>query len=128
NDAESTSFYDKVKAMIDDETVDVKHAMAFNEPDGKMDTGGSDLHPGLAARAWVKNFEPLRELGVRVGLPACTGAPAGLTWLKEFLEKCDDLMSEGQDERRNCTYDFLPVHWYDNFEGLASHIGERIAQ
>lgn len=24
----------------------------------------------------------------------------------------------------NCTIDFIPVHWYGNFEGFASHIGQ----
>uniref|UniRef100_L2FNZ9 F5 8 type c domain protein n=1 Tax=Colletotrichum fructicola (strain Nara gc5) TaxID=1213859 RepID=L2FNZ9_COLFN len=35
--------------------------------------------------------------------------------------------SHTSGDKKNCTYDFLPVHWYDNFAGLASHIGERRA-
>ncbi|CAI4213153.1 unnamed protein product [Parascedosporium putredinis] len=120
-------FYDKVKAMIED-SVNITHVLSFNEPDGTMSTGGSDISPKDAARAWVANFEPLsRDLGVKVGLPGCTGAPSGLAWLTSFLKECSALVSEGQDKKRNCTYDFLPIHWYGNFEGLASHVGERLA-
>jgi hypothetical protein len=32
--------------------------------------------------------------------------------------------SMGGQEKRNCTYDFVPLHWYGDFQGLASHIGE----
>ncbi|PKS05995.1 hypothetical protein jhhlp_007828 [Lomentospora prolificans] len=120
----STDFYDKVKAMIED-GVNITHALSFNEPDGLVSAGGSDIPPKIAAQAWVSNFEPLRELGVRVGLPGCTGAPSGLTWLNDFLDECAELVSEGQSKKKNCSYDFLPVHWYGDFDGLSSHIGER---
>jgi len=123
---EATTFLDKVKAMLDD-SVNITHALSFNEPDGTIASGGSDLSPKLAARAWVKNFEPLRELGVKVGLPACTGAANGLEWLRNFLDACAELVSEGAEKKRNCTYDFLPVHWYGDFDGMASHVAERMA-
>lgn len=126
DDASSTSFLSKVEAMIDD-SLNISHALSFSEPDGAESDGGSDVEPAKAAEAWVSNFEPLREKGVRVGLPACTAAPGGLEWLGKFVDECAELVSEGQDERRNCSWDFLPVHWYGNFDGLASHIGERLA-
>lgn len=118
-DPERTDFLSKVEAMIDD-NVNITHALAFNEPDAS----GSEIEPRKAAQAWVRNFEPLREMGVRVGLPACVG---GLEWLGSFVEECAELISEGKDEKKNCSWDFLPVHYYGTFDGLASHIGERLA-
>ncbi|KAK6211307.1 hypothetical protein QIS74_10571 [Colletotrichum tabaci] len=123
---DDTTFLKSVKSLIKDKGINITHALAFNEPDGPTQYGGSDIAPAIAAKAWVANFIPLQELGVKVGLPACTGAPAGLPWLKQFLGNCSDIISDG-GEKKNCTYDFLPVHWYDNFGGLASHIGERVA-
>jgi hypothetical protein len=29
-----------------------------------------------------------------------------------FFDACD-----------GCSFDFIPIHWYGNFEGLASHLG-----
>jgi hypothetical protein len=28
---------------------------------------------------------------------------------------------------KNCTFDFIPLHWYGDFGGLASHLGEYTA-
>lgn len=119
------SWLQDVKSMISDGR-NISHALAFNEPDGTADTGGSNIEPHKAAQAWVANFEPLAKMGVRLGLPAMTGAPSGLVWLKQFLGNCSELVSDGGN-KKNCTWDVLPVHWYDNFAGLASHIGERRA-
>lgn len=91
--------------------------MTYNEPDGSSSTGGSNVAPEDAAKNWIAQVEPLRKLGVRTGAPAVTGAPGGFVWLKSFFAACE---SQGT----NCTADFIPVHWYGNFAGLASHIGE----
>ncbi|KND87067.1 Alkali-sensitive linkage protein 1 [Tolypocladium ophioglossoides CBS 100239] len=120
-----TTFYDQVKKLVDDGTK-IQHVLGFNEPDGPADQGGSNIKPKDAAQAWVANFEPLGKMGIKLGLPACTGSLGGLPWLKQFLGNCSELVSTGS-EKKNCTWDFLPVHWYDNFAGLASHIGERRA-
>ncbi|ROT36099.1 hypothetical protein SODALDRAFT_320546 [Sodiomyces alkalinus F11] len=120
---QDTSFRDRVARLIEDGR-NITRVMGFNEPDIDH-SGGSGIPPRDAARAWVANFVPLQEMGIQVGLPAMTGAPAGLVWLHEFLDHCSELVSSG-NSRTNCTYDFLPVHWYDNFEGFASHIGERV--
>lgn len=85
----------------------------FNEPDGTQATGGSDIPATTAAQIWQQQIEPLAMQGVKLGAPACTGAESGTQWLKAFLAACS-----------NCTIDFVPVHWYGNFQGLASHIGE----
>lgn len=121
-----TTFLDNVKELID-EGRNITHVLGFNEPDAPHSWGGSDISPRDAAQAWVVNFEPLGEMGIKLGLPGCTGGWDSFPWLKNFLGNCSEILSDGGDEK-NCTWDFLPVHWYDNFEGLASHIGERLAE
>ncbi|TQV94202.1 hypothetical protein V2A60_002751 [Cordyceps javanica] len=119
----------EVKGVISDGR-NITHALAFNEPDAPNSWGGSNVDPRTAAQAWVVNFEPLAAMNVKLGLPAVTGAPAGLDWLKQFLGNCSALVSSGGGgggQTKNCTFDFIPLHWYDNFAGLASHIGERRA-
>lgn len=111
-----TAFLDGVKTLIKDGT-NISHVMTFNEPDGTSSTGGSNVDPTLAATTWIREIEPLRKLGVKTGAPAVTGGPGGFTWLSSFFSAC---ASQGT----NCTADFIPIHWYGNFEGLASHIGQ----
>ncbi|KAF5019830.1 hypothetical protein F66182_8155 [Fusarium sp. NRRL 66182] len=124
-DSSDTAFLQNVKTLIKD-GVNITHVLGFNEPDAGNDVGGSSLDPKVAAEAWVANFEPLGEMGIKLGLPACTGGWGSMPWLKQFLGNCSEIKSQG-GPNRNCTWDYLPVHWYDNFEGLASHIGERLA-
>lgn len=122
---DDTAFLKEVKSLID-QGRKIKHVLAFNEPDALPDQGGSNIQPKDAAQAWVANFEPLGKMGIKLGLPACTGGYGSLPWLKQFLGNCSAIISEG-GPKKNCTWDYLPVHWYDNFAGLASHIGERRA-
>lgn len=122
---EDSGFLGKVEAMISD-SVNITHALSFNEPDVDSDDGGAEIEPDVAAKAWVANFEKLAEQGVEVGLPACSGRPGSLQWLLDFVEECAELVSEGEDKKKNCTWNFLPVHWYGDFDGLASHIGDRL--
>lgn len=123
-----TSWLDQVTDLIDNEGANITHVLGFNEPDAPNSWGGSNVDPRVAARAWIANIEPLADRGIKLGLPGCTGGWGSLPWLRQFLGNCSDIISEGRDRKRNCTWDFLPVHWYDNFEGLASHIGERRAE
>ncbi|KAK5996872.1 Alkali-sensitive linkage 1-like protein [Cladobotryum mycophilum] len=120
-----TTFLDQVKTLIDQGTK-IQHVLGFNEPDAPFSQGGSNVKPADAAQAWAANFEPLGKMGIKLGLPACTGAPGSLPWLKQFLGNCSEIISAGGPQK-NCTWDFVPVHWYDNFAGLASMIGERQA-
>lgn len=92
----------------------VPYVLGFNEPDAGSAVGGSSLSAALAATTWKTQLEPLRKQGVKVGAPAVTGGPSGWTWLDEFFKECDG----------GCKPDFFPVHWYGNFEGMASHIGQ----
>lgn len=126
DDASDTTFINNVKSLIDD-GVNITHVLGFNEPNAMIDVGGSKFDPKTAAEAWVANFEPLGEMGVKLGLPACTGGWDEFPWLKNFLGNCSEILSKDVS-KKNCTWDFLPVHWHDNFEGLASHIGEHLAQ
>jgi hypothetical protein len=126
SDSSDTTFLQNVKSLIED-GVNITHVLGFNEPDAGNDVGGSNLDPKVAAEAWVANFEPLGEMGVKLGLPACTGGWGSMPWLKQFLGNCSAIKSQ-YGPKKNCTWDYLPVHWYDNFEGLASHIGERLAE
>ncbi|KAF2994282.1 hypothetical protein E8E13_003249 [Curvularia kusanoi] len=111
-----TPFYDSVKAQIDG-GANISYVLGFNEPDGTHATGGSALPVDLAAARWKAEMEPLKKLGVKLGAPAVTGAPSGYKWLQNFFNECNG----------GCTPDFIPVHWYGNFEGMASHIGQVVA-
>ena len=110
------TFLDSVKALIKAGT-NISHVLTFNEPDGSTATGGSDVQPSVAAETWIREIVPLQKMGISCGAPAVTGADTGFTWLAEFFAACT---SQGT----NCTADFIPIHWYGDFEGLASHIGQ----
>ena len=118
-----TTFLSTVKGLIKDQGINITNVLSFNEPDGPYSWGGSNMEPATAAQIWVNNMIPLQQMGVRVGLPACTGGTTGVPWLTKFLSECSKLVSTDK-KQQNCTYDFITIHWYGNFEGLASHMGE----
>ncbi|KAK4188927.1 glycosyl hydrolase catalytic core-domain-containing protein [Podospora australis] len=120
---DSTEFLDTVKKLIED-GLNITNVLTFNEPNAPFSWGGANMDPVTAAQIWVNNIEPLSEMGIRVGLPAMTGEQSGIPWLQNFLKECSTLVSEGSSTTKNCTYDFVTLHWYDNFEGLASHMGQ----
>ena len=122
-DSNDVTFLNSVKAQIKNGR-NITHVMTFNEPDGPTDWGGSDVDPTKAAEVWITNIQPLKELGLKVGLPACTGGWGGIPWMNQFLGNCSELISTATaGKTKNCTYDFIPLHWYGPFEALASHIG-----
>ncbi|EOO00167.1 putative glycoside catalytic core protein [Phaeoacremonium minimum UCRPA7] len=125
SDVNDTTFLTTVKNLVDQGT-NITNVLTFNEPD-MATSGGSSVDPSFGAQVWVNNIIPLQEMGIRVGLPAPTGGWGGLPWLRQFLGNCSELISDGQKTKKNCTYDFVGVHWYGNFEGLASHLGEYAA-
>jgi hypothetical protein len=108
-----TPFLDSVKKQISG-GANISYVLAFNEPDGGHSTGGSNLAVTTAAARWKAEIEPLKKLGVKVGAPAVTGAESGWQWLANWFQECDG----------GCNPDFIPVHWYGNFEGMMSHIGQ----
>ncbi|RVD89762.1 uncharacterized protein DFL_000755 [Arthrobotrys flagrans] len=107
------TFVQDVKDLVD-QGYDIEYVLGFNEPDNPANsgTGGSGVSPEAAAARWKESIEPLAEMGIRLGAPSVTGAPSGLDWLKAFFAACD-----------SCTVDFIPLHWYGNFDGVASHLG-----
>ncbi|KZM25351.1 uncharacterized protein EKO05_0000627 [Ascochyta rabiei] len=111
-----TPFYDSVKSQIDG-GANISYVLGFNEPDGTHTTGGSALPVDLAAARWIAEIEPLKKLGIKLGAPAVTGGASGWAWLQNWFTACNG----------SCTPDFIPVHWYGNFDGMASHIGNVMA-
>ncbi|KAL9005063.1 MAG: hypothetical protein Q9188_002136 [Gyalolechia gomerana] len=109
----STTFLSDVKSQIDS-GANISYVLGFNEPDGGGATGGSAMPADMAAEIWQREMEPLKDMGVKLGGPAVTGSPNGFVWLQNFFTACNG----------NCSVDFIPVHWYGNFEGLASHVGQ----
>ncbi|OJD37047.1 glycoside hydrolase family 128 protein [Diplodia corticola] len=114
--AQSTAFRDAVRAQLKAGT-NITHVLGFNEPDGASATGGSGVPADLAASTWIREIEPLRDDGVRLGAPAVTGSPTGLQWLQNWFTECDG----------GCNPDFIPIHWYGNWEGFASFLGQVMA-
>ncbi|TLD35242.1 putative glycoside catalytic core protein [Venturia nashicola] len=108
-----TTFLDGVLKLVHDGTP-LPHILTFNEPDGTTKTGGSNISPTVAATTWMRQVEPLRKYGIKVGSPAVTGSQMGMTWLQRFFAACNG----------GCNPDFMAVHWYGNFEGLASYLRE----
>lgn len=108
-----TTFLKNVTAQVN-AGANISYVMGFNEPDNTAGTGGSDISPSDAAKYWISNVEPLKQLGLSLGAPAVTGGPSGFTWLANFITACNG----------GCTFDFIPVHWYGSFDGMASHIAE----
>ncbi|OCL07896.1 glycoside hydrolase family 128 protein [Glonium stellatum] len=90
----------------------VPYVFSFNEPDLPYHDGGSQISPADAATTWMKELQHLSAYGVKLGAPATSGSNGGITWLQQFFAACS-----------NCTFDFLPVHWYGDFPGLASQVG-----
>ena len=109
-----TGFLNSVSGQIKTGTTNITHVLGFNEPD-MSSYGGSGIAPSDAAQIWMQQIEPLARLGVELGSPACSSAPSGISWMQDFLAAC-----------KNCTIDFMAVHFYGNFEGLASHVGQYV--
>lgn len=116
----SSGFATGVESLIKNERRNISHVLTFNEPDGLSSTGGSDITPETAANIWINDIAPLSKLNVKLGAPAVTGSESGFIWLSEFFGNCSA-------QKTNCTIDFIPIHWYGDFQGLASHIGQVVA-
>ena len=113
SDKTGTAFLDSVTAQIKD-GANITYVLGFNEPD-MSSYGGSGIDPSTAAEIWQREIEPLGKLGVKLGSPGCSSSPNGISWMKQFQAACS-----------NCTMDFMAVHFYGSFQGLANHIGEYV--
>lgn len=98
----------------------IPNILTFNEPDLSAH-GGSNVNPAYGAQVWVNNITPPRRMCIRAGLPVPTGSSYGLSWLGQFLGNCSRIIGQ------HCAYDFVTLHLYDPFEGLASQMGEYVA-
>jgi hypothetical protein len=99
------------------------HLLSFNEPDGTTDSGGSSISPEDAARAYIDYVVPYRNgskggRNWKISHPSTTGSGNGLEWLRSFNSSCYDI-----DPENGCPTDFIAVHWYGDFGGLASWLG-----
>jgi len=119
NPTTNTDFYNSVSSQIKG-GANISHVLGFNEPDGCA-SGGSCVSAQIAAQVWKKQFEPLKwNLGLQLGAPAVTGSPSGFTWLQAWHSACAAI----NGNNTGCLVDFIPMHWYGNFAGLASHMGQ----
>ncbi|KAI1845863.1 hypothetical protein JX265_011242 [Neoarthrinium moseri] len=98
-----------------------KHLFTFNEPDGTFETGGSDLTPQVAARVYIEKIVPLRNR-FQISHPSTTGSQRGFQWLQDFNAACWAI-----DPENGCPADFVVIHWYGDFVGMTSWIGQLAA-
>jgi Glycosyl hydrolase catalytic core len=103
-------FVNAVEALIKGGR-NITHVLAFNEPDMIWQWGGSDMTPSAAAQAWEQEIVPLQKMGIKVGAPAL--AIPGLAWLQNFTLACP-----------SCYFDFIPLHFYGDHNGLEWHVNE----
>jgi len=73
-------------------------ALGPNEPN---QSGQSNMSPQHGADLWQKYLNPLKDQGYFLVSPACTNAPSGKEWIKNFLDSCD-----------GCHVDAIALHWY----------------
>lgn len=117
DDAASSTVMDTIANLPSTST----HLLTFNEPDGTTSSGGSAISPSDAAKSYINDILPLRLADTRtwnISHPATTGSSSGLTWLQEFNASCWDLAPD-----TGCPTDFVALHWYGDFAGLASWLG-----
>ncbi|KAL1722008.1 glycosyl hydrolase catalytic core-domain-containing protein [Schizophyllum commune] len=102
---QTEQFSESINDTID--AYDVKHILAFNEP---QQEGQADINVTRALELWTEYLLPLRDAyGVKLGSPAPTSAPDGMTWLHDFCDAIDEARgSDGCPE-----VDFIALHWYD---------------
>jgi len=119
NPTTNMDFYNSIVSQIKG-GANITAVLGFNEPDG-CSSGGSCVSAQVAAQVWKEQFEPLKwAYGLQLGAPAVTGANSGFTWLQSWHTACAAI----NGNNTGCLVDFIPMHWYGNFEGLASHLGQ----
>jgi hypothetical protein len=64
-----------------------------------QERGQSNMTPQQGADLWKTYLEPLHARGIRLGSPAPSSAPSGLTWLQDFFTACAGA----------CTVDFIAL-------------------
>jgi len=111
-----TSFLRNVTRMRADGR-NISHVLSFNGPDAAPGSGGAGINATIAAKVWMTNLAPLREKGVKVGLPVMIqrGDPAK-EWLDAFLGNCSALA------KKECGFDFVPLHSFGDFDVLKQQV------
>lgn len=112
---------DQVIATLNALPASSTHLLSFNEPDGTTSSGGSAISPSDAAQSYLDHIAPLRNASDRrwqISHPATTGSAQGLAWLREFNASCWALAPD-----QGCPADFVALHWYGDFGGLAAWLG-----
>jgi len=109
----TNNFTATVNASLD-QGYNISHVLAFNEPDQGSGVGGSSLSPAKAAARWIKDIEPLRARGVKLGAPAVSNLdfPGGGKWMQDFFTACNG----------SCHSDFMPLHYYGTAQGIYDFI------
>ncbi|KAI1274891.1 glycosyl hydrolase catalytic core-domain-containing protein [Xylaria sp. FL0933] len=114
----STDNLDDNIAALDKLPSSSKHLFTFNEPDGSTDSGGSDISPDDAAKAYIEKIVPLRDR-FQISHPSVTGSSRGLDWLNDFNSSCWDI-----DPDNGCPTDFVTAHFYGEFQGVSSWLDQ----
>lgn len=85
--------------------------LGVNEPN---QSGQSTMSPQAGADLWLQHMQPLKSQGYQLISPACTNAPSGLQWLKDFQKACV-----------GCTVDAIATHFYGtDAEALIAHLNQ----
>jgi len=115
SDANSGKFYSTVESQIKG-GANIQAVLGFNEPDNCYgNTGGSCMQPSDAAAVWKSQIEPLKKAyGLQLGMPAVTSSQGGIDWLSRWYTACAG----------GCNPDFMTIHVYSDFSGVASWIGQ----
>lgn len=120
-DTDDTSFLTNVTGLIQ-EGHKIQHVLGFNHPDASWANGDSNVTPADAARLWVGNFVPLREKGVKIGLPVVQMHANPANWTMPFLANCSALLKQQSGEAKDCPFDFVPIHAYGNMSNFTARI------
>jgi hypothetical protein len=99
----------------------ISNVLTFNEPDGDTSSGGTSSTPQSAAKIWLETLSLLRSgpYNLKLSLPATTGSPRGLDWLKQFNTSCYSL-----NKTHGCEFDFIATHWYGDFASMQSWLSQ----
>ncbi|KAH8656588.1 glycosyl hydrolase catalytic core-domain-containing protein [Tricladium varicosporioides] len=82
-----------------------KYIFSFNEPDSCF-PDQSCLKPEVAVESYKTNIVPFAARA-KLGSPSISNGGGSMDWLKSFMELC-----------HGCPIDFVPVHWYANYDSL----------
>ena len=89
--------------------------MAMDEPDQRIETGGSNLSPGDAVKLYKEKMVPFAG-AAKLGAPAVSNANTsypltGVQWLRQFFGNCT---------LPSCVVNFVPFHWGGFENGTAA--------